>query len=186
MAAQETWLKFYIRRAFRIAPAYYLSLAVAVALAGPYLDGCSTLADRISWLRDSQYNGRHIEYSADNLALHATFIFGLLPNFSSSTQLPDWSLSLEMQFYAIFPFLLLAIRQFGALSVMAALVPICLAVTWLLHPSFREPSLLLFKLPVFCAGILLCQAITANSKRDRVGLRTLAILLFGANFPRAS
>ncbi len=32
------------------------------------------------------------------------------------TPLPDWSIGLEMQFYAIFPVLMLVVRRFGALA----------------------------------------------------------------------
>src|SRR5512139_1058013 len=39
MERPSSWISFYVRRFFRLAPAYYLSLWLAVALSGPFLDG---------------------------------------------------------------------------------------------------------------------------------------------------
>lgn len=173
----SSWFRFYIRRIFRIAPAYYISLIVAVLLAEYHLHGSQVLADRIPWLKDSIYNGRNIEYTAENIWLHVTFVFGLLPAWAFSTQLPDWSLSLEMQFYVLFPALALLIARFGALKICAILVPICVFATGQLRSVFPEPSLLPFKLPVFCAGMLLCYATIVSAKSERMVLRLAALAL---------
>jgi len=182
LASPETWLIFYVRRIFRIAPAYYLSLAVAILFSQQFLGGYILLADRLDGFRDSYYNARDISYSFDNILLHATFVFGLSPTASFSTQLPDWSLSLEMQFYLCFPFLMLAIRRFGVLTVAMVMVPACLVAAHLWAPTFREPSLLLFKLPIFFVGILLCRAMFARSKEDNLFLGALAVGLSFTQF----
>ena len=177
LATPASIATFYVRRFFRIAPAYYLSLIAAVLLADQFLGGYTALADRLPWLRNSYYNARAINYTAENLLLHFSFLFGLFPNWSFSTQLPDWSLSLEMQFYLVFPFLALAVWRFGALAVCCLVLPIWFVATvgWL--PYFREPSLLLFKLPVFLAGMLLCQAALSEAFVRRAMLQLLAIAL---------
>lgn len=169
-----TWLIFYIRRYFRIAPAYYLSLAAAVLLSDHFLSGYALLADRIDGIRDSYYNARNIHYSLENLLLHGTFAFGLLPAASFSTQLPDWSLSLEMQFYAVFPFLMLALRRVNVLAVVSVSVLLGIAASKF-FPTFREPSFLLFKLPIFLAGVLLCRAMMARGESEHLLLGTLAV-----------
>lgn len=54
----KTWLVFYIRRFFRIAPAYYLSLLIAVLFQDAFLEGYQTLADHVPRLRDTIYNAK--------------------------------------------------------------------------------------------------------------------------------
>src|SRR5262249_15208542 len=85
------------------------------------------------------------------------YLFGLSPKYAFSTMLPDWSLSLEMQFYAVFPVLALAMRRFGWLVTCIALTGVSVVGSWAIGRSvvFPEPSLLIFKLPVFMAGITL-------------------------------
>ncbi|HEY8094565.1 MAG TPA: acyltransferase, partial [Methylobacter sp.] len=173
----SSWVRFYIRRIFRISPAYYISLIVAVLLAEYFLHGYQLLADRIPGLNDSIYNGKNITYTAENIWMHVTFVFGLLPAWAFSTQLPDWSLSLEMQFYLVFPALSFLIARFGALKIFAILVPICMFATAQLRSIFPEPSFLLFKLPVFCAGMLLCYATIVSSYSERLVLRLVALAL---------
>ena len=46
-----------------------------------------------------------------DLLSHLTILFGLIPGHTASSGLPDWSLSLEMQFHAVFPRVYLAARR---------------------------------------------------------------------------
>jgi peptidoglycan/LPS O-acetylase OafA/YrhL len=177
MSSPTSWFIFYIRRFFRIAPGYYLSLLCAVVLAGPFLHGYGYLADLLPWPKDFIYNGKMISYTATNLALHATFLFGFFPSWVFSTQLPDWSLSLEMQFYAAFPFLVLAMMRFGVIKVALAAVPVCLLAIMAWHHLFVETSMLLFKLPVFMSGMLLCYAGVAKTPWRRFLLTLTAVAL---------
>ncbi|MEK8092031.1 acyltransferase [Methylocystis sp. IM3] len=177
MTRLDSWSKFYIRRFFRIAPGYYASLVVALLLSKPFLSGYATLADRLPGLAESFYNGKAIDYSATNILLHVTFLFGLFPEWSFSTQLPDWSLGLEMQFYVIFPLLTVVAMRWGVLRVCIPMVPLCLIATALLAPGFREPSLILFKLPVFYAGMLLFFASVSSQKQEKLALNSVALLL---------
>lgn len=159
---------FYIARFFRIAPAYYFSLFLVIALQDLYLGGYAALraADATAWGRDTVYDPAVVEYSLTNVLVHVGFVFGLLPQYAFSTFLPDWSLSLEMQFYAAFPlvYALLLRRGWrkGLLLLGAACVVFALGYyglnklhrlpAWLIFP---EPSLLLMKLPYFLAGMAL-------------------------------
>lgn len=177
MTRPDSWSKFYIRRFFRIAPGYYASLIVALLLSKPFLSGYATLADRLPGLAESFYNGKAIHYSVMNILLHVTFLFGLLPDWSFSTQLPDWSLGLEMQFYVIFPLLTVVAMRWGVLRLCIPMVPLCLIATALLAPRFREPSLILFKLPVFYAGMLLFYACVASQRKEKLALNSVALLL---------
>jgi len=106
-------LSFYLRRYFRIAPVYYLALAISVIFAAPLIEGTLSLQslDPAAWPAGGKYDPSHFGYSPTNIILHTSFLFGLFPNWSLSSLLPDWSLSLEMQFYAAFPFMYTFIRN---------------------------------------------------------------------------
>lgn len=169
------WTAFWMRRFFRIAPLFYLLLALAL-LAGPTI-----YADRVAidlfFSRDLQPPERYLDRSFTNIAAHLTFVFGLLPSYAFRTPLPDWSLGLEMQFYAIFPFLLLLARRigWGLAAVCAAGCGASIALAaGRLGLDFPMPAFLPLKLHLFLCGMLIA-AETAGS-RFRLHL-ALAILL---------
>ena len=178
-----TCLKFYIRRLFRIAPVYYAVLAVAVITAPYFLDGYARLENLHpeAWQPGGTYDPHRIDYSGVNLLLHLSFLFGLHPDYSFSTMLPDWSLSLEVQFYAVFPLILVASRRFGILSTAAVLWLASRASVKLYSvlvgngtiEASPELSLLILKLPIFLIGLLLFEFATNKKKPVRV----IALLL---------
>src|SRR5581483_8385471 len=177
LSCLQSWYKFYLRRFFRIAPAYYLSLFVAVLLQHQFLAGYVELAARIPGMEDSVYCGANIQYSAPNILIHVSFLFGFLPNWAYSTQLPDWSLALEMQFYAIFPLLFVSLTRYGAVVVAGVAATLSAIVTEIMAGSFPEPSFILFKLPIFVSGMLLCLAARDASLRRRGPCIALALTL---------
>jgi peptidoglycan/LPS O-acetylase OafA/YrhL len=158
----EGWAwEFYLRRFFRIAPAYYVALVMVFFLQRHYHAGMLALGRDI--------NPDLLDFppiDGANLAMHLSFLFGLVPQYADSTMLPDWSLSLEMQFYAVFPAIYVVARTCKFLpiaigltvfSVAARIVYYRLAEAGLVG-VFREPSLLLFCLPMFLFGILIHEA----------------------------
>jgi peptidoglycan/LPS O-acetylase OafA/YrhL len=165
-----TWLKFWTRRYFRIAPLYYITLALALAL-GPTILAWRTVVDHFLNLAPQAPPETYIDGSLTNIAAHLSFLFGLLPAYSVRTPLPDWSLGLEMQFYAVFPALMLLAKRLGwtrAVIFTALAAAVITHATW--HFSFRfpMPSFLPFKIDIFLAGMLLAESC-------RVGRRTAAI-----------
>lgn len=177
------WSRFWLRRFFRIAPAYYFSLALAVSITEFYLGGFKELQllapER--WAGGVVYDPDRIEYDPTNIMLHLSFVFGLHPSYSFSTFLPDWTLSLEMQFYWVFPALLLGMRRFGMVGVAIVLgVSAYYLSAWIRsHVHFYEPSLLLFKLPDFLAGILLYRALRPEKsiiKRGAAAFGAVALI----------
>ena len=152
----QTWLIFWLRRFFRLAPLYYTMLVVAV-LCEQYQNGFDGSFHYISW--------EPVPAANDQLGLHIishiTFLFGLFPEFARSTSLPDWSISLEMQFYLLFPFLTLLGRGIGWLTAAGIVCAACLLGDYLfssfLH-QFTLPSILLLKINIFMGGMLIAAA----------------------------
>lgn len=155
----RNWKRFWIRRFFRLAPAYYLSLALAVLAAEYFLGGYKHLQEISSgpWQEGGVYDPLRIRYTLENILLHLTFLFGLHPQYSFSSFLPDWSLSLEMQYYLAFPALLLLAYRMGALrSAFLVGIPAFLVGLWVSSGlTFYEPSLLPMRLHCFIAGMLM-------------------------------
>jgi peptidoglycan/LPS O-acetylase OafA/YrhL len=152
--------KFSTRRFFRIAPLYYLVLVCMFALGGSIRTGAAALqhANLKHWV-GTQYYPLPLDYSPASFLMHVTFLFGLEPAYAASVGLPDWSIGLEMQFYAVFPLLWML---FCRLRPVAA--TLLIGGGWMLcnkliaYPQFPEPSFLPLKLDLFLAGMLLASA----------------------------
>lgn len=177
--APGTWAAFWTRRFFRLAPLFYVTLAAAL-IAGPLI-----YADRVAidtFLGQAlQPRERYTDGSLANIALHLTFLFGLLPDYAFRTPLPDWSLGLEMQFYALFPFLVLLGRRIGwvpAALVAAgggAAIALLAGAVGLDYPM---PSFLPLKLQLFLAGMLI--AAGPDESRAQLSSRLVVAMLLAA------
>jgi peptidoglycan/LPS O-acetylase OafA/YrhL len=167
----EPWLSFktmgsfWVRRFFRIAPLYYVLLIIAFSFGetfGYYRDVIAT-----AWPATQTETARYTDSSFMNVISHVTFTFGFLPHYSFRTVLPDWSIGLEMQYYALFPFIMLFIMWLGFIRATIVLIALC-CITSLLIPGyfnqFPMPSMILFKLPLFISGMLIYQATRENKK----------------------
>lgn len=153
-ADPRTWFVFWTRRFFRIAPLYYLLLAVAIALA-PWL-GQARDAVAMAWPAAGTEAARYAGFDLANLIAHLSFTFGALPSYAFRTPLPDWSIGLEMQFYLFFPFAMLMIQRFGLLAAGIAMALAGFALQWQFAEffgGFSMPSFLPLKLHVFVIGI---------------------------------
>ncbi|TIT17829.1 MAG: acyltransferase, partial [Mesorhizobium sp.] len=173
----ETWLKFWTRRYFRIAPLFYVMLFLALAL-GPYLYESRTVIDDFL-LRSHQAPERYLDSGLKNIVAHLLFLFGLLPNFAYRTPLPDWSLGLEMQFYAVFPAVMLLVRRLGWIRsavLIAALGGLVVFAMGQMSVHFPMPSFLALKMQVFLCGMLLAGVLHASRPRPILYL-ALAMLL---------
>ncbi len=154
----STWTAFYIRRYFRISPLYYLLLIPAYLLSESFLRW-RTATDHFLGIPRPLENIQH--FSLPHLLVHLTYVFGLLPSYHASTVLPDWSLSLEMQFYVMFPFLMLFVLRFGWLlsSVVASAIWLFSSIyaSHLARP-FVQPSPLPLSLLWFVIGMVWASA----------------------------
>jgi peptidoglycan/LPS O-acetylase OafA/YrhL len=174
---RSTWALFWTRRFFRIAPLYYTALLVAL-LAGPMLGHCrEIIAEYVPGSMSELTQQRYYDQGIANVLIHASFIFGFSPTYSFRTALPDWSIGLEMAFYAAFPFLMILVSRFGFLLTAIAVSCLCMAASYLAYDffgSFAVPAFLPIKLPVFLAGMLIAAALKAP--------RLQAWLLIGCAF----
>lgn len=168
-----TWITFYIRRIFRIAPLYYVVLMPSF-LAFRALNDAQR--DSLKLLLNVDYHSSNI-VTAGNMLAHLSFLFGLIPQYCTVLAIPDWSIGLEMQFYAVFPFAMLLARRWNIfrLSIFGFGV-------WLLFRKLTGfarvlalPSFLLLNLLPFLVGILLAWAWI--QEKGRLTARACSLLL---------
>jgi peptidoglycan/LPS O-acetylase OafA/YrhL len=151
-----TWAVFWVRRFFRIAPLYYVLLALALLL-GPELGHFRELI-AAQWPDTATAASRYHDQTTANVLTHVSFIFGLLPHYAYDTPLPDWSIGLEMEFYVAFPFLMLLMARVGPLKAAGVSVLGCLALKGIFpayFAAFEMPSVLAEKLYLFLCGMLI-------------------------------
>lgn len=101
-------LSYAKRRAFRLIPAYYASIALIVVL----------------WPSDP---------SLGSIAIHLTFLQGFFPDYPEGLNSVVWSLTPEVVFYLALPFLVLKLRKaWQRLAILGALVAVSLVTRLLM------------------------------------------------------
>lgn len=158
-------ITFFTRRFFRIAPVYYFMLIFAFLFYTDliYFQNEADTAFPASWMQDLGNDPSIRSVTPLNIIMHMTFLFGLNPHYASNMAIPDWMVSLDMQYYAIAPFLLIAFRKYGLAPVVIGLAIInFLALRYIglyLTPNvgglWPQPSFIIFKLNCFSIGMLL-------------------------------
>ncbi|WFU50598.1 acyltransferase family protein [Sinorhizobium terangae] len=162
----STWGRFWIRRFLRIAPLYYVLLAVAFAL-GAWLFDSRMVIDQFLG-RAPQSPQRYLDNGLTNGLMHASFLFGLSPDYAYRTPLPDWSIGLEMQFYAAFPFIMLLLKKGGWLkgALFTAIIALAIvSISSLLGVHFPMPAFLPLKMHIFLCGMLLALGLHADRSK---------------------
>lgn len=164
----KTVISFWLKRLFRIAPLYYVILALAFLL-GPLLgEYRSSIA--LVWADTATPIVRYTDQSVVNVFTHVSFMFGFLPHYSFRSPLPDWSIGLEMQFYLAFPLIMMAMYRLGPIKASLLMVFVCVTLR-LLFPGFfhqfEMPSFLPIKLYVFLIGIWI--AVSRDQSSMRMG-----------------
>ncbi|EPG9045448.1 acyltransferase family protein [Klebsiella aerogenes] len=161
--SKMTIIRFWMRRFFRIAPLYYFLLLIAFYFGehfGYYRDVIAS-----AWPVTQTETTRYTDSSFSNFIAHISFAFGFLPYYSFRTVLPDWSIGLEMQYYLLFPFIMLFISRVGFVRASVIVMLLCAIAAFALpgyFSSFPMPSMILFKLPLFLSGMLIYKAVSEN------------------------
>lgn len=186
---------FYIRRFFRIAPLYYFFLFFAFL----FLDSFFAISNIQPGQNVTSWTAESTKYISTNLEirilLHVTFLFGLFPSFIQDSILPDWSIALEMQFYFLFPFLMLIFKKIGYFIPIFLFTILYLTAPFLfgnynspgilLH--FGQPSFLPLKINVFLIGVLLGKAkyfmnVNNEEKASKFLFLVFILSFFGYDF----
>jgi peptidoglycan/LPS O-acetylase OafA/YrhL len=104
--------------------------------------------------------------------------------------LPDWSIGLEMQFYLVFPLLMLLVLRFGVVPVALATTGLSFLAVLLFRPffdAFPMPSALPLRLNIFWVGMLLGFGIATGRVRTccllALGLIAASAVVFGIKTP---
>lgn len=174
--ARSTWLVFWLRRFFRIAPLYYVLLIAALIL-GPWL-GDYRAAIASIWPATATPPARYHDQSLANILMHVSFLFGAVPEYAFRTPLPDWSIGLEMSFYLAFPFLMLMVSRLGAIKAGFVALLATLVVLYAFRDFFQQfemPSFLPLKLYLFFIGIWIATSRLQGSMRGSL-IASLAVL----------
>jgi peptidoglycan/LPS O-acetylase OafA/YrhL len=182
--APSTWGVFYVRRFFRIAPLYYFALCLCLLL-GPQL---WSLRQQIGAVFPDAATPpeRYLDRSWTNILTHLTFVFGVTPRYAFSTPLPDWSIGLEMQFYLVFPFLMLCLRRCTPLWGVGLLAGLGWLITRLLpYGTFLVPSFLPLKIGLFLVGMLLASAHHCRNHRRSFSVYLVFLALLAAATTRS-
>lgn len=173
---------FYVRRLFRIAPAFWLAIAVYLILDGDW---------RGFWAPHG--------VSKRAVALTGLFVNGWHPETINAVVPGCWSIAVEMGFYLIFPLLAIAIRSLrGALIAVAVSLALTLIANPMashhvetLLPDTPKPLVYAFayfwlpnQLPVFLMGFaanfLLLRTRDQRANRTAAELLPLALMFLAA------
>ncbi len=170
---KQSTLKFFLRRFFRIAPMYYLGI----------------LYYTLNY-HSSNLLSKH-EVSITETVLNIFFIHGTTPYWINGTVPGGWSISIEMMFYCLVPFLVSKIKSLNdalALFILTVLLKTVLFIIFHHYPLIPDRSLwdlfLFFylpnQLPVFACGIIMFFIITVPKNEWKIKpeyLFYLAILI---------
>ncbi|AJY73982.1 acyltransferase family protein [Paenibacillus beijingensis] len=164
---KTVFTKFWLRRFFRLYPIYIISVVLSFFV---FTIMAKNAVAMLEYFTGSgltpQGTVRPTEQpSIMDLISHVFMIHGLFPDYSSSILGVTWSLSLEAQFYLVFPFLFvllfkdkLRVKRTFIFFIVIALFLAFLTPKFLEVGSrgvFDQPSVLIYKLPLFILGMIM-------------------------------
>jgi peptidoglycan/LPS O-acetylase OafA/YrhL len=156
---------FYIRRFFRLAPAFYVALALYILGREFYVSEATRVSAFFGHKDAIPGLGSDVPWSS--VALNVFFLHGIWPEEAFRILAPAWSLSLEVQFYLVAPFFVWFLRHkpvvaivltFGVNAIGNALFGIHGkegVITQYLFPSLLPNRIFLFGLGSACALTML-------------------------------
>lgn len=156
--SQPTLGEFAERRLEKILPSYFVALAVIAAAHASWFPTTAALA----W----------------NVVVHALFIHPWWWATFGSISGPFWTLGIEVQFYALFPFIVAAFRR-RPIVVFLAMTALAQAYRWWVASTGADTALyatdqLPAVLDLFGAGMLAAYAIGSAARREQTPQRRAA------------
>lgn len=171
-------VNFWCSRLFRLAPAFYFLLIVAFLVLGPLtqMHNDASRALPPPWITNAATYDPDPHWNFSNptwIVSHLTFVFGMIPGMENSSPIPEWSLSLEMQFYMLLPILMLLFVRVPFIVLAIVFAALALVSPKLfgnyLEPgflaNFSQPSHLLYRLNAFAAGMILSFWLKAGGRQ---------------------
>ena len=157
--------RFYLRRARRILPPYYVALLISIALVATCLGRPTQSLFDVS-----------IPMTKAGIISHLLLVHNLYNKTSSNISLPLWSIAVECQIYLVFPLLIAIRRRFG--------MPIVLAATYLVSVTLQtivektpywglKPLYLL----IFALGMYAAEVARGPKKRRFIWIGCIAAVL---------
>lgn len=107
-SAAKVALPFYVRRYFRIAPAFYVAVALYTIFHADFLRLLDAAQSHFATTTREDYADTGVP--PHTIALHLGFMHGLSPGDAARIFGPAWTLSLEAQFYLVAPFVMPLLR----------------------------------------------------------------------------
>lgn len=183
----STAMKFIVRRLFRLYPVYLIAIVVAFFLVS---DMYAIREDVLVFFTGTSLTPFGTESKMEvatisGLLSHLFFVHGLIPEHESSILSVAWSLSLEMQFYVLFPLLFVIIfkklKPAQSLLILALFTLISeLLLKYMLFG--HQPAMILFKLPLFMLGMIVAAYALSKISKKYFLLGLIIILPFQAMF----
>ena len=161
---RKLWESFYIRRFFRIAPSFFLAVCLYWCL-GDYLSVAFSDMHEKSLGLSSPISPVTANAGLGTLGLHFLFLHGIFPAHAGGIFGPAWSLSLEVQFYLIAPWIM-AWQRWRPITLLVACAVINLIANRLFGTygsdglcwNYFYPSFLPNRIFLFLFGAIVCHA----------------------------
>lgn len=173
-------LKFYVARANRIIPALAVVCIVLLVFGWFYLTPL-----------DYKTLGKH---TVGSVGFISNIVYWRESGYFDASSLEKWllhtwSLSVEWQFYILYPLVLIAVRKFISIKALKPFVLACTVLSFILSVilTYDWPTAAYYLLPtraweMLIGGIAYLYPITANEKQKRVLELTGLLFIVGAYF----